>query len=361
METAEVVNIENQDINQSRFKRFLNKINTTREYIASKPFLVIIILSVILLAVVALFMFVRTGNHVVPMLRSRALTLAAILLISICVGYSTVIFQTVTGAKILTPGVLGLENIYLFLNAALILGLPFLSVILPAPFAGFVAFIVRPHGNFVISVIIMVLFSVLIFLPLLTKGSKGVYILLLVGIILSTFFSSLTNYMQFLMDPIDFMEFQGRLFASFSSPDPLLMIITAGVAVIAIALAPSSRRLDVIGLGRENAISLGVNYKAVSMRILIIVAVLVSVSTVIVGPVMFLGLIAANLAYQFIRSHKHVFTIPTAVLICAISLLTAEIFIRHVFTISLNVAVVINFFGGIYFIFLLLKNRKKEK
>ena len=331
--------------------RFFAALNRIKDSIGKKPKLVLLILSTVLAILVALFLFVGIGNHVTHELWARFPTILAILLISVCVGYSTVVFQTVTNARILTPGVLGFENIYMFLQTLLLF-------VFPAAATGF---LFTTEGNFVFSVGIMIIFSLLIFMPLLTKGSKGVYILLLVGIILSTLFASLTSYMQLLIDPERFMTIQALMFASFSAPDFLLMIISAGIAVLALTLAPSPRKLDVISLGRENAISLGINHKLVCLRVLVIVAALVSVSTVIVGPVMFLGLIAANLAYQFIKSYKHKYTIPAAILISAIALVAAEFAIREIFTISLNVAVVINFFGGIYFIYLLLRDRKKQK
>jgi len=336
---------------QSGFKKCVARLNSCKQSIGKRPWLVLIILGAVMVLLIALFLFVGMGNHASHALGIRIPTVIAILIISVCVGYSTVVFQTVTNARILTPGVLGFENIYMFLNTLLV----FL-------FYGASGFLFNSvEGNFILSFFVMMGFSLLIFMPLLTKGSKGIYILLLVGIILSTLFASLTSFMQFLIDPERFMTIQARMFASFSAPDNLLMIIAAGIIVVSLVLAPSAKKLDVISLGRENAISLGVSHKFACLKILIIVAALVSVSTVIAGPVMFLGLISANLAYQFIKTFKHRFVIPAAILISAIALFAAEFFIREVVAIDINVAVVINFFGGIYFIFLLMRERKKEK
>ena len=334
---------------ESNIAQLLAKLNSAKEAIAKKPIVVLAILAAVLVIVIVLYLFVGTGRHTEFILIDRLLSGAVIVLVAVAVGYSTVVFQTVTGARILTPGVLGLENIYLFLQTL------FVFMFAATPFLS------DDVGNFAVSVVFMVGFSLLIFMPLLTKGSKGVYVLLLVGIILSSLFASLNSFMHLIIDADTFMTVQGRMFTAFDMPDTLIMIIAAGVIALVIALAPSSRRLDVISLGRDNAISLGINHKWACMRILIIVAALVSVSTVIAGPIMFLGLIAANLAYHFIKSYKHVFTIPAAMLIGAIALFASEFFIREVFTININVAVVINFFGGIYFIFLLLRERKKEK
>ena len=57
--------------------------------------------------------------------------------------------------------------------------------------------------------------------------------------------------------------------------------------------------LDVMSLGRENAINLGVNYDRMVMNMLILSSVLIATSTALVGPITFFGLIVANLSYQF--------------------------------------------------------------
>ena len=63
--------------------------------------------------------------------------------------------------------------------------------------------------------------------------------------------------------------------------------------------------LDVMSLGREQAVNLGVDYDYVTKHVLVVVTILISVSTALVGPITFLGLLVANVAYQFIHSYKH--------------------------------------------------------
>ena len=338
---------------QNRFFRALAKLVALKNYIYKRPWLVLVIMGGILLALMSLFMFVNVGISFTRTMWDRFPMLIAMLLIAIAVGYSTVAFQTVTGARILTPGVLGFENVYMFLQTILLVIGTALPALVEIPFFREI--------NFAFSLVIMVVFSLFVFMPLFTKGSKGIYVLLLVGIILSTLFAALTSFMQFFMDPDIFATAQGIMFASFVAPDFLLMIVGGVIMVGSFFIAPPLRSLDVISLGRDNAISLGINHKVVALRILVVVAILVSVSTVIVGPVMFLGLISANLAYQFIKTYKHKFTMPAAVLISAIALVAAEFIIRELIPFEINVAIFINFFGGIYFIFLLLRERKKDK
>ena len=350
----------------SKFRRFLNKLNAFKSAIQKRPWLVLVILSAILLLLLALYLFYgmmgdvssyrETGDEfyldlIGFSLRQRYPTILAIVVVSICVGYSTVVFQTVTGARILTPGVLGFENVYMFLQTLLVLLFT----------GGGAVYILEGTGNYILSVVLMVGMSLLIFLPLLTKGAKGVFVLLLLGIILSTLFASLTSYIMLLIDPNEFDIIQGRMFASFTNPNMQVMLGAVILGAVALCATPSAKKLDVLSLGRENAIGLGVNYKFVVLRVLIIVSVLVAVSTVLVGPIMFLGLIAANLAYQIIKTFRHKYTIPTAILVAGIFLALGQFLIYHVITVQIQLPVVINLVGGVYFIFLLLRDRKKGK
>ena len=57
--------------------------------------------------------------------------------------------------------------------------------------------------------------------------------------------------------------------------------------------------LDVLALGRENAINLGIDYQKTLKVLLILVAILTSVSTALVGPLTFLGLLVMNVTFEF--------------------------------------------------------------
>ncbi|MCL2176758.1 MAG: iron chelate uptake ABC transporter family permease subunit [Firmicutes bacterium] len=349
------------------FKRLFTRFKAFTESLQKRPKTLLILLSVFLLILLVAYLFYglladvfdyrATGdefylNILRFSLENRYPTIFAIIIVAVCVGYSTVIFQTVTGARILTPGVLGFENVYMFIQTALVF-------LMASQFVG-VVYVLEGNANYAFSVVLMVIFSLLVFLPLLTRGSKGVFILLLVGIILSTLFASLTSYMMLLIDPNDFDIIQGRMFASFTNPNLSVMIGATVAAVLAILFTPSTRVLDVLSLGRENAIGLGINHKIVVLRILVIVSILVAVSTVLVGPIMFLGLLAANLAYQLIKNFRHKYTIPAAILVAAIFVALGQFLIYHIVTMQMQLPVIINLVGGVYFIFLLLRERKKS-
>ncbi|MMZ68423.1 iron-hydroxamate transporter permease subunit [compost metagenome] len=86
--------------------------------------------------------------------------------------------------------------------------------------------------------------------------------------------------------------------------------------------------------------------------------VLVSISTALVGPIMFLGLLVANVAHQVFRTHRHIALLWGSVMISIVALVGGQLIVERVFTFATTVSVIINFIGGVYFIYLLLKENK---
>ncbi|MCL2521605.1 MAG: iron chelate uptake ABC transporter family permease subunit [Erysipelotrichales bacterium] len=314
------------------------------------PRITLIIMATILIIISLSYLFMNLGPRpdiIFPLRLSRIL---AIILIAVAVGYSSVVFQTLTNTRILSPGVLGFENIYMFIQTGIVF---FLS-------SGH--YFITGVPNFLLSVFIMIIFSLVIFFPLFKGNGKSnnLYFLLLLGIVLGTMFSSMTTYMQLMINPDEFMFIQSRMFATFHAPNVNLIVISAIMITLTLLAIPAPRQLDAMSLGREIAIGLGVNYKIISIRILIIVSILVSISTALVGPVMFLGILVANISYHFMKTYKHIYIIPASILISGIALIGGQYLVSRGLNFPINLSILINFIGGIYFIFLLLKQRGQK-
>jgi len=287
----------------------------------------------------------RARQFILP---RRLMEVLAIFLVSVSVAYSSVIFQTITNNRILTPGVIGFESVYMFIQTVIV----FLFT------SG--SYFITATPNFLLSVAVMMLFSLLIYQVMFKKGEgKNIYFLLLVGMILGTMFTSLTTFMQMLIDPSEFLIVQARMFATFNAINQALILISVvAVGLTVLYSLPMVRYLDVMSLGRETAIGLGVSHSKLSKRFLFVIAVLVSVSTALVGPVTFLGVLVTNLTYQLIKSHKHVYIIPTCVAVTTVALVGGQFLVSRVFNFSTTLSIIINFIGGIYFIYLLLRENK---
>jgi len=162
--------------------------------------------------------------------------------------------------------------------------------------------------------------------------------------------------MQRIIDPNEFVVLQDRLFANFNSVDGnLLTVSSAAVAAVSVIGWRLMHTYDVLALGRETAVNLGVDHNRVTSVVLMLVAVLVSVSTALVGPVTFFGLLVANLAYQIAGTHKHRFILPVASLLAIICIVGGQLVLERIFAFDTALSIVVEFVGGIVFLALLIR------
>ena len=204
----------------------------------------------------------------------------------------------------------------------------------------------------------MILFSFALFHFYFKSKRNNVFTLLLIGIVCGSVFSSLSNFLAMLIDPNEFAVLQNVMFASFNNVKGELVylsLIPLGLSLLGLwLLAP---KLDVLWLGVDNATSLGVNTKRLTQITLVIVSVMVAVSTALVGPVLFFGLITVSLARQIFSSYQHRTLIIASSLLAVVLLVSGQWFIEKVMAFETTVSVIINLVGGLYFMFLLLRTR----
>jgi iron complex transport system permease protein len=218
--------------------------------------------------------------------------------------------------------------------------------------------VVDAVANFTLSVCIMVLFSFGLFHFYFKSKRNNVFTLLLIGIVCGSVFGSLSNFLAMTIDPNEFAVLQNVMFASFNNVKGELVylsVIPLGLCLFALWwMAP---KLDVLWLGVDNATSLGVNTKRLTQGILVIVSIMVAVSTALVGPVLFFGLITVSLARQMFKSYQHRVLIVASSLLAVALLVSGQWFVEKVMSFETTVSVIINLVGGLYFMFLLLRTR----
>jgi len=305
-------------------------------------------LAIVAVGCCALYLFHDLNGSFDYALPRRAIKVIAMVITGFTIAYATVVFQTITHNRILTPSIMGLDALYLLLQTVIIFFLGSSHMI-----------VVNKQVNFLLSVAVMIVFALVLYRFLFKKGGQPIYFLLLVGIIVGTFFSSISTFFQVLIDPNEFQIVQDRMFASFNNINSDL--VWMAMVIIALVMTYAWRYvkyLDVLSLGREMAINLGVPYDSIVKQMLVIVAIFISISTALVGPITFFGLIVANLSYQFFKTYKHKVLISGAVVMSIIALVGGQWVVERIFTFSTTLSVIINFIGGVYFIYLLLKERK---
>ena len=305
----------------------------------------------LLLVIVCSVLFLVYGlnpNSYQYALSRRIPKLIAIAMTGSGVAVSSVVFQTVTNNRILTPSVLGLDSLYNLFQTLIVFSLGSLNVAL-----------MGSNLNFLIAGGLMIIFSLLLFKMMFRRENTNLFFLLMIGMIFGTLFSSLSSFMQMVMDPNEFLIVQNKMFASFNNVKSSLLgisMITMGLTLFWVL--KDVKKLDVLALGKEQAINLGIDYDRMVRKLLIAVAILVSVSTALVGPVTFLGILVTNLAYQMIKDYRHSIVIPTSILLSLLALIGGQFLVERVFQFNTTIGVIINFVGGLYFIYILLKEER---
>lgn len=275
----------------------------------------------------------------------RATNLVIMAVVAVCQAIATVSFQTVTNNRIITPSIMGFEALYTAVQTTAVY---FLGV------AGIMA--VQGVSQFLLQIVLMVGFSMLLYGWLLSGRYGNLQIMLLIGIIIGGGLASVSTFMQRLLTPSEFDVLAARLFGNISNADASYLPIAVPLCLIATALLwASSRRLNIVALGRDASTGLGLNHRRETMRVLFLVSILMAVSTALIGPMTFLGFLVATLAYQFADTHDHRYVFPVAVLTCFVVLGGAYFVMRNIFYANGVVSIIIELVGGLVFLFVILR------
>jgi len=120
--------------------------------------------------------------------------------------------------------------------------------------------------------------------------------LLLAGVALTALFDAMILILTATGDPRA-MKLLNWFTGSTYGVDINAAILTTGIGVVLLALSPFFLRwLDILPLGATTAHGLGINLSATRFLILLMTAALTAASTLIVGPLTFIGLMAPHLA-----------------------------------------------------------------
>ncbi|GGE30510.1 iron ABC transporter permease [Halopseudomonas oceani] len=293
------------------------------------------------------FLLLNSGldfDYVIPKRLGR---LVAMVIGGICVAWSSILFQTVTGNRILTPAIMGYEAVYLLLQSLLVLALGAQSLVM-----------LGANGNFAISVLLMLTYSWAIHRWLFRDGRQNLYFLLLLGLVLTMVISTLTQFIQFTVSPGEFSILLGFSQASFGKAEPAQLIISSLlVTAVWLVFRRNLPTLDVLSLGRDQAISLGVDYQRSVQGYLALIAVLVAVSTSLLGPTAFMGIFVANTTYALTRSFKHRLTLPMGCAVAISLFIVAQLAVEHLFNYRTSVGILINLVCGAWFLMLMVRSR----
>lgn len=312
----------------------------------------LILMSVLAAAAAAAYMLtdVNFGNEKLfhYAMKIRTPKLIVMLITAFAIGGASIVFQSIINNTIVTPCLLGMNSLYTLIHTAVVF------------FAGSGSILaVNANAAFAVDLILMCLTATVIYSYLFKKTNHNVLYVLLIGTVLTSFFSSIQNTLTRVMDPNEYDTLLTTLVASFSNVNSEIILFSLIVlAAVIFVLRKDLALLNVLTLGKNQAINLGVDYDSSIRRLLLGVTICIAVATAMVGPISFLGLIIANLSRQLLKTYRHSQLIFGSALFGMIVLVGGQLIAERVFTYAIPVSVFITVGGGLYFLYLLLTNRR---
>lgn len=281
-------------------------------------------------------------------MRLRAPRLLAMLLTAFAIGGASIVFQSIINNTIVTPCLLGMNSLYTLIHTAVVFFLGSGSLIAA-----------NANLSFAVDVVLMGFTATVVYSWIFKKTRHNVLYVLLVGTVLTSFFGSIQTTLTRVMDPNEYDTLLTSLVASFSNINSEILLFSALLlAGITFALRKELALLDVLTLGKDKAINLGVDYDRCVRRLLLGVTLCIAVATAMVGPISFLGLIIANLSRQLLRTYRHSQLILGSALFGMGVLVGGQLIVEHVYTYAVPMSVFITVGGGLYFLYLLLTRKK---
>lgn len=274
----------------------------------------------------------------------RVPTLLVMMIASFAIGSASIIFQSIINNRIVTPCLLGMNSMYTLVHTAVV-------------FAAGSGSVLATNSNlsFAVDLVVMSVTATFIYSYMFRKTGNNVLYVLLIGTVLSSFFGSIQSTMIRVMDPNEYDALLTSLVADFNNVQVEVIAFSVILLVtLTIFLWKDLQLLDVITLGKAQAINLGVDYDGTIRRLLLGVVLCIAIATAMVGPISFLGLIIANLSRQLFKTHKHSYLIGGSVLIGMIAMIAGQTISQHVYSYAVPISTLITIGGGIYFLYLLL-------
>ena len=281
-------------------------------------------------------------------MKIRTPKLVVMLITAFSIGGASLVFQSIINNPIVTPCLLGMNSLYTLIHTAVVFFLGSASIVST-----------NANLSFGVDVVLMGITATIIYSWIFQKTKHNVLYVLLVGTVLTSFFGSIQTTLTRVMDPNEYDTLLNTLVASFSNINSEIIVFSLVLlAGVIFALRKELALLDVLTLGKEQAINLGVDYDRCIRRLLLGVTLCIAVATAMVGPISFLGLIIANLSRQLLKTFRHTQLVLGSALFGMAVLVGGQLIVEHVYSYSVPVSVFITVGGGLYFLYLLLTRKK---
>jgi len=272
------------------------------------------------------------------------------LIVGLLVGFSLAvagcIMQGVFKNPMASPGVIGIDS-----------GAALGAVI--AIYAGFAARSLLALPLMAIAFSLLTL--VMVFAIATSRGHTSISTLLLCGIALNLIFGAMTSFVI----TLGTREFEvGRVIVTWLMGDlnnrswEHVHIVAPTTFLALLGTLFYVRDLNVLMIGEETAANLGVSVKRARNALLFFSSLMTGGAIAVSGVIGFIGLIAPHIMRGLIGPDNRKL-IPFAGLLGAAFVIYADLVVRLVFRVDLKIGILTSLMGGPFFLYLLIKYRKR--
>lgn len=193
-------------------------------------------------------------------------------------------------------------------------------------------------------------------------GDNATLTMVLTGMVVSTMFAAFTSMTKYVADtdeklPAITFWLMGSL-ASITRKDVLTLLIPTVLGMVPLIFL--RWKLNVLAFGDEEAQTMGVDTKKIRAIVIFSSTLLVASSVSISGMIGWIGLIVPHIARQFVGpNYKHL--LFASMLVGGTFLLIVDDVARNAFSAEIPLGILTALLGAPFFLYLLLKERRKSK
>ena len=256
-------------------------------------------------------------------------------------------FQTITESRVLTPSMIGFDSVFVGTQTLLVFMFGSLS-----------KWFANPYINYAVTAGAMVVISMTMYGFILRKNKNNLVFLLMFGLVMSGVVRSASNYLQVIMDANEFNQLRAATSVNINNMNTDIIRLAVPVMLcVTVPMILRHRIYNVMALGPANAQSLGIDYNREVKFNLLLISVGMSISTALIGPLAFLGLLVVNISREIFGTHKHLTLFIGSAAFAALALIFGQAVVELLQG-AIPVTVLIDLAGCSYMFYLILKENR---
>lgn len=201
---------------------------------------------------------------------------------------------------------------------------------------------------------------IFVFLLGLNRQGSQLLMLILAGVIINAFFAALISLITYFADPNNTLQtIVFWLMGSFASASYLKLSIVLPVVLVSVLIIFALRfRINVLSLGEENALALGMKINRTRWAVLLSVTLITSATVAVSGTIGWVGLIVPHIA-RIVVGHDHRILLPASAVIGGIYMIGVDTFARSITNAEIPLSVITALIGAPIFALLIHTLNKK--